>query len=69
MSKPKVPAPPAPPPPPPEAPKLPDIAVQQARDEQLAQARRRAGAAGTIATGSQGLTEAANTGKKTQLGA
>ena len=65
---PKIPDPPPPPPPPPEPPKMADEAQRRARDEQLAEARRRAGAQSTIATGAGGLTEEANTAKKTLLG-
>lgn len=63
---PAAPAPPPPPPPPPPAPKKPDIAVQQARADEIKRSKLRAGQAGTNVTGGV-LTEEASTAKKTLL--
>jgi hypothetical protein len=61
--------PPAPVTPPPEAPKQADQAVQQARSDERRRAASAQGAASTILTGPQGVTDAAATAKKTLLGA
>jgi hypothetical protein len=60
------PPPPPPPPAPPPAPKKPDIAVQQARADEIKRSKLAAGQAGTNKTGGV-LTEEASLAKKTLL--
>jgi len=62
-----APAPPPPPPPPPPAPKKPDVAVQQARADEIKRSKLAAGQAGTNKTGGI-LTDEASTASKTLLG-
>jgi hypothetical protein len=61
-----TPAPPPPPPAPPPAPKKPDVAVQQARADEIKRSKLAAGQAGTNVTGGV-LTEEASLAKKTLL--
>ena len=60
------PVPPPPPPPPPPAPKKPDLAVQQARADEIKRSKLRAGQAGTNVTGGV-LAEEARVAQKTLL--
>jgi hypothetical protein len=61
------PIPPPPPPPPPPAPKKPDVAVQQARADEIKRSKLAAGQAGTNVTGGL-LAEEASVARKTLLG-
>jgi len=65
---PKAPAPPPPPPEPPEAPKAQDAAVVQARKDEIDNARRAAGRAGTIKTSTDLETQTPNTADRSLLG-
>jgi len=62
-----TPAPPPPPPPPPLPPKKPDVAVQQARADEIKRSKLAAGQAGTNKTGGV-LADDASTANKTLLG-
>tara|TARA_R110000787_G_scaffold114871_2_gene224729 strand:+ start:1152 stop:1397 length:246 start_codon:yes stop_codon:yes gene_type:complete len=64
----RAPAPPPPPPPAPVAPKKPDVAVQQARADEIKRSKLAAGQAGTNKTKGALISEDASTANKTLLG-